>query len=468
MERMTRRLGPLLCSLLLTAPLVARQATLAPPDSLDAYIQRQMRERRIPGMALAIARNGNILTAKGYGLADVQNDVATKPDMRFDLASITKQFTAAGIMLLVEEKKVDLEASIAAYLPDVPDPWKALTVRHLLTHTSGLPTLDEDFTGFRTRKVLRHNLDLTTALMYDAARFDTLRFRPGEQYLYSDVGYFLLGMITEKASGMSWRAFVQKRIFEPLAMTESYVGDRTRIHKNEARGYTLRDGELINIRRVRDFETPSHLGIFSNVYDLVKWDAALYTDKLLTANSRAAMWTPVRLADGSTYPYGFGWQVWHQRGHTVHRHTGITGTEIVRLPDDGLVIIVLTNLGGQGPGINSWGIALDIAEMMIPALTRPPLVSQPINEADLLRFVGEFRSGTRTVKISIERGRLHVAPANAPVSLELVYQGNATFEVSPVDRRIVFDVGPQGEVRGFTLYEPRGAPPLRFVRTSQP
>ena len=202
---------------------VARQGTIALPDSLDPYIQRQMRQRRVPGLALAIARNGTILTAKGYGLADAQNDVAMKPDTRFELASITKQFTAAGIMMLVEENKVDLDASVASYLPDIPDAWKAITVRHLLTHTSGLPTLGEDFSGFRTGTVVRRDLDVSTTLMYEAARADTLRFRPGEQYLYSDVGFFLLGMITEKASGVRWREFIKKRIFEPLAMTDSYV-----------------------------------------------------------------------------------------------------------------------------------------------------------------------------------------------------------------------------------------------------
>ena len=219
---------------------------------------------------------------------------------------------------------------------------------------------------------------------------------------------------------------------------------------------------------MRQVETPSHFGIFSNVQDLVKWDAALYTDKLLTANSRAAMWTPVRLADGSTYPYGFGWRVWNQRGHTVHRHAGITGTEIVRLPDDGLVIIVLTNLGGTGPEINSTDMALDIAEMVIPALVRPPLVAHAVSEADLRRFVGEFRSGPRAARISVERGTLHLTPATGAKPVELVYQGNNTFEVVPVDRRVVFDVGPSGEVRGFTLAGRGDTPPLRFVRSNQP
>lgn len=447
----------------LTAPSVEAQQRITPPDSLDAFIERQMRERRIPGLALAIARNGTVLTARGYGVAEVQNGAAVTADTRFDLASVTKPFTAAGIMLLVEDGKVDLDASIATYLPDIPAAWRPITTRHLLTHTSGLPPLDAGFSGYGIVPV-----NISTLDAYNAARADTLYFPPGQRYMYSDVGYFLLGMITEKAGGITWREFIRQRILEPLALTETYIQDQDRIHRNEARTYTIRDGELRNARRVRQHETPAHHGMFSNVYDLVKWDAALYTDRLLTEKSRTQLWTPGRLSDGSTYPYGFGWQTWSQRGHTIHRHTGRTGTEIVRLPTDTLVVIVLTNLGGTGPGINSWGIALLIADMLVPGLQRPPLVAAAITENELEQFVGLYVAGDgRRARIIVDGGRLRLAPAAAPVTVELVYQGNLTFEVATADRQLVFDRGSGGNITGFTMLTAGGAPPVRFVRAER-
>jgi CubicO group peptidase (beta-lactamase class C family) len=249
-------------------------------------------------------------------------------------------------------------------------------------------------------------------------------------------------------------------------MTDTYVLDQVRIHKNEARGYTIRDGDLVNIRRIRQYETPSHFGIFSNVHDLVKWDAALYTDTFLSATSRAEMWTPVRLADGSSHPYGFGWRVWRQRGHAIQRHRGITGTEIVRLPEDTLVIVVLTNLA-SGPGINNQGIALEIAEMMLPTLRRAPLVETPASEAELRRYVGKYSSGERRAEISIERGRLHLTPPGASRSVELVFQGNLTFEVRPVDRRVVFEAERRGEISGYTVFSRGDVPPVHFVRADR-
>jgi D-alanyl-D-alanine carboxypeptidase len=387
------------------------------------------------------------------------------PETRFELASITKQFTAAGILLLAEEGKVDLDASITHYLPDAPAAWQPITVRHLLTHTSGLPPLGEGFTGMGIWP-----LNVSTDRMYDAARADTLRFRPGDRFLYSDVGYFLLGVITQRASGMPWREFMQRRIFEPLAMTDTYIVAQSLIHKNEARGYTLRNGELINIRRVRQIETPSHYGIFSNVGDLVKWDAALSTDRLLSEKSRTEMQTPARLNDVSSHPYGFGWRVWNQRGHAIQLHTGVTGTEIIRLPDDTLMVVVLTNLGrGTGGTADSWGIAQEIAGMVVPGLMRPPLVETAIDGEAIRAFTGEFvNDAGRTIQLSIQDGRLTFVFGDGQEPGALVYQGGVTFELADQDRRIVFNIGDQGEATGFAVTGPGSdVPQVRFVRVRE-
>ncbi|MDQ3556856.1 MAG: beta-lactamase family protein [Gemmatimonadota bacterium] len=368
---MPRKLSLLLLFLL---PGCAAAQTVRPaittPDTLDRYIEREMRERRIPGLALAITRNGQILGQRGYGLASVQNDVPVTPATRFALASLTKQFTAVGIMMLVEEGKIDLDASITRYLSDAPPSWQPVTVRHLLTHTSGMPPIGEGFRG--DPRGMYDQVWISTAESWAAARTDTLHSRPGQRWAYSDVGYFVLGIVTEQVSGTSWREFMRGRIFEPLGMTDTFILDHVGIHRNLAHGYTLRNDTLINLHRPWQFEQPSHFGIFSTVGDLAKWDAALYTDRLLSESSRRQMWTPVRLSDGSTHPYGFGWEVERPCGHAMMRHTGITGTEMVRLPDDTVTVIVLTNLGrGFGGTARSWGIAREIGRMLVPALQCP-------------------------------------------------------------------------------------------------
>ena len=373
-----RRLGLgalVLVAVALSGSPAAQGAPLAAAlDTLDRYVEREMAARQIPGLALAVTRNGDVVAQRGYGLASVENRVPVTTETRFALASITKQVTAAGVMMLVEEGRIDLDASITRYLPAPPAAWAPVTVRQLLTHTSGLPPIGEGFSG--SPDGLYNHVWISTAMSYDAARGDTLWTAPGERWAYSDVGYFLLGVITEHVSGTPWRAFVQERVLDPLGMADTFVIDPVGIHRDLAWGYTLRDGVLSRLHRPWAFELPSHFGLFSTVGDLAKWDAALYSDRLLSAESRREMWTPVRLADGSTHPYGFGWEVAEHDGRTVLRHTGITGTEIVRVPADTLAVVVLTNLGrGFGGEARSWGIAREIALALAPAL-RPPAVGQ--------------------------------------------------------------------------------------------
>ena len=333
--------------------------------AIDRYVETEMQQRHIPGLALAVCYRGKILKEKGYGVADVQHQSPVTPETVFELASITKQFTASAIMLLVQEGKVELDEGIHTYLPDAPEYWRGITVRHLLTHTSGLPDMAHGFSGFDDPSFGPIGIDISAEKAYRAARADSLRSAPGEQYTYSDVGYFLLGLIVQKASGTPYREFMQQRIFEPVGMTDTYILDQAVIHPGEARGYTLQDGELVNIRRVWNYEVPSHYGIFSTVGDLARWDSVLYTEQVLTDESKAQMWSPMPLNSGRPYPYGFGWKTWTVNDRLIIDHTGITGTEIIRMPDDSLTVIVLTNLGRRGSAeANPWGLAPQIADML--------------------------------------------------------------------------------------------------------
>jgi CubicO group peptidase (beta-lactamase class C family) len=210
----------------------------------------------------------------------------------------------------------------------------------------------------------------TTAESFKSATEDPISFKPGERHQYSNVGYFILGMIIEKASGQRYKDFLADQFFTPLGMTSTSVLNLFTILKHRAAGYTLFNGRLVNIRRVVQHELPSDYGVFSTVRDIAKWENALASGKVLNESGLTAMWTPVKLNDGTSYPYGFGWEIENAHGHRVITHTGMTGTEYTRFPDDKLTVIVLTNLGYRpgGDEVNSWGLTQEIAMRYLSGL----------------------------------------------------------------------------------------------------
>jgi CubicO group peptidase (beta-lactamase class C family) len=346
-------------------------------DAVDDYVRAEMTKRRIPGLALAVARNGAVVKLQGYGFANLEHEVAATPDTVFELASVTKQFTATAILLLAEEGKLQLDDPITWHILRAPETWKSITVRHLLTHTGGFPSLREGFNTLRQQGWLAN---YPTQQLFDSATKDKLVGAPSERWEYSDVGYFLLGMIIESASSQRYGTFLAERFWKPLGMTSTSLLDHWRILKHRAAGYTIRDGELINIRRISQVELPSHYGVFSTVKDLVIWDAALAAGRVLKPASLTQLWTPARLASGALVPYALGWGLEDRRGHRVISHTGITGTEYSRYPDDSLTVIVLTNLGRSvGPGTeaaNAWGLTHGVAGRYAPDLLLNALTPQ--------------------------------------------------------------------------------------------
>jgi len=450
-------------------PAEARQ--LVPPAELDRYIECEMKERGIPGVALAIALRGRPPVKRAYGFASVQNDARVTTDTRFELSSITKTFTAVGIMMLVEDGRLDLDAPVSRYLTDAPSHWRDVTVRHLLNHTSGLSPIghgwveEEGKTGDELAAV--RSRDRTTEWEYRLALKDRLWFTPGANWAYTDVGYFLLGVITERVSGKSWREFMRERIFLPLGMSDTYILDLWGVHRDEARPYTIRSGRLANARRDIQKETPSHYGIFTNVADMAKFDEALYGDRLLSAASRRAMWAPTPLPDGD-FPYGLGWEVWTSRGHAAQFHGGSTGTEFLRLPDDGLAIIVLTNLGGA----TRLGLAHNIAKLMIPELKRPPLREVALSQQALRRYEGTFTSvDGYEFGVRLESGKL-TAPYPWPFPRKggrgvLVHRGNHRFEFADHDGRVDFVLGVDSAPTKVTAVAWDGALRYDFARTSR-
>jgi CubicO group peptidase (beta-lactamase class C family) len=362
-----------------------------------------MTKRRIPGLTLAVARNGAVVKLQGYGFANLEHEVPATPDTVFELASVTKQFTATAIMLLAEEGKLRLDDPITWHILRAPETWKGITVRHLLTHTGGLPGMRDGFKSLQQR----WHVNYATPELFESATKDTLIGAPGERWEYSDVGYFLLGMIIESASGQRYGSFLADRFWNPLGMTSTSLLDQWRILKHRAAGYTIRNGELINIRRVSQTDLPSHYGIFSSVKDLATWDAALAGGRVLKPASLAQLWTPARFGNGTHALYGLGWGLDERRGRRVISHTGLTGTEYSRYPDDNLTVIVLTNLGRfVGPGTeaaNAWGLTHGVAgryarELLLSTVT-PQADPDPAATQRIADMIAAIARGEETAML---------------------------------------------------------------------
>lgn len=331
-------------------------------DGVDEYVQKQLQQRHIPGASVAVVKDGKVVLAKGYGLANVELNVPASETTAYQLASVTKQFTATAIMMLVEEGKVALDDKLPKFVENTPAAWANVTVRHLLNHTSGI----KSYTSVPSF-ALNLRKDYTKAEIIKLAADAPMDFAPGEKWQYNNTGFFLLGMIIEKVSGKEYGAFLNERIFQPLGMSATRVNNLTEIIPQRAMGYTWRNNKLFNGEYTSPTQPYAAGALISNVLDVAKWDAALYTEQLVKRATLEQMWTPTKLNDGKEQPYGFGWGVDTYRTRKRISHGGgIPGfsTFIARFVDDKLTVIVLSNLDGGAAEALSSGIA----EFYLPAL----------------------------------------------------------------------------------------------------
>ncbi|MGI8668542.1 MAG: serine hydrolase domain-containing protein [Aridibacter sp.] len=340
----------------------------AQTDAVDKFVQFQMAEQHIPGVAIAVIKNGKVIKTKGYGVASVEFNAPVTPETVFEIGSVSKQITAAAIMLLVEDGKINLDDKISKFLPDTPDAWKDVTVRHLLTHTSGVKSYTS-LGGFQLSKRYKVK-DFINEL-----RPQPLDFESGSDYKYSNSGYSLLGYIIESASGKNYWEFLRERIFKPLKMTKTADRDPQFIIRNRATGYEWENGRLVG----RDYELTdlfSAGAIVSTVEDLAKWDIALRDETILKNSSKNESWKPFILNSGKENSYGFGWGISDFRGQHIISHGGQTAgfaANNSRYVDEDLSIVVLTNSGTQGLGSS---IARGIAKIYIPSISLKSLKVQ--------------------------------------------------------------------------------------------
>jgi len=261
--------------------------------------------------------------------------------------------------MLVEEGKLSLDDKITKYVPDAPESWGNITLRHLLTHTSGMTDYPSDFDLRR---------DYTEDDLLQRIKAILLAFQPGEKWSYSNLAYVTLGILIHKVSGKFYGDFLQERVFKPLDMSTARIISEADIIPNRAAGYRVANGQLKNQNWVSpSLNTTADGALYLTVYDMAKWDAALYTEKLLKRSSLEQMWTPVKLNDGKTFPYGFGWGLGNVRGHRVIEHGGSWQgfkAQISRYVDDKLTIILFANQTRA----NQTKLTHDIAAIINPEL----------------------------------------------------------------------------------------------------
>jgi CubicO group peptidase (beta-lactamase class C family) len=355
---------------LLAACILLAANAAAQADAIDDFVNRELAAQQIPGAALAITHNGRLVRAQGYGLANIEHQIPVHADTIFQSGSIGKQFTAVAVMLLVEDGKLRLDESVRTWLPDAPESWAPITVRHLLTQTSGLPaTADYDLQRNYTD-------DELTAICYRLR----LEFPPGKRWSYSNAGYELLGILIKKVSGESYADILAERVFAPLHMnTARLISDRD-IVMNRAAGYEPSARGLLNQEWVAPTGNSTADGaLYLTALDFVKWDAGLRAGEILKPESWAEVYLPVKLASGKTYPYGFGWLLKHFAGQEVHEHSGAWqgfAGEFIRYLDAGVSVAVLTNKAGADPV----RIARGVAGIYDARLALPP--AAPIADPD--------------------------------------------------------------------------------------
>ena len=318
-------------------------------NEIDLLIRRY--DGAVPGASLLVIRDGKPVVRRSSGLADVEAKTAATPSTNYRLASVTKQFTAAAVLLLVQDGKIRLDDPVRRWHPSLPNATDSVTVRHLLTHTSGIIDYEDVMPSGTTTQL--HDADVLRLLESQ----DSTYFKPGTSYRYSNSGYALLALIVERASGKAFATFLRDRIFTPLGMTGTVAFENgISTISDRAFGYTMKNGAWTR----KDQSTTSAVlgdgGIYSSIDDLAKWDAALYDSRLLSDESRRLAFTPHTNTDEADVKYGFGWRI---TGETLW-HSGETSgfrNVIVRYPTRKLTVIILTNRDDPEPYKTALAIA---------------------------------------------------------------------------------------------------------------
>ncbi|MGI9625431.1 MAG: serine hydrolase [Longimicrobiales bacterium] len=375
-----------------TVPTVAR---------VDRHIRARMEDARIPGLALAVVRGGEVVVSKGYGVANLENGAEVTSKTMFQSGSLGKQFTSAGIMALVEDGRVDLEASVRAYLPETPESWQPIKIKHLLTHASGIPDYTSDTFDYRTS----YTEDQLVAMAGDLE----LEFPAGERWNYSNTGYVMLGVLMGRVTGAPYWEFLRERIFDPAGMPTIRINTESDVVPHRGRGYIPVEGGWENAAWVApELNTTADGSLLMSIDDMTAWNAAVRSRTVLTEESWDLLHGAMILNSGRTYPYGFGWDVREVGGRALHEHGGVWQgftTHYAHYGEtdqgaDDLGVVVLTNARSAA----TTPIAHEVAALFDPELAPPPRAVTPIEDPE-----PEATAYVSSMLAKISRGELQLS-----------------------------------------------------------
>lgn len=425
----------------LTLFLLAASAAFAQNfDRMDQVIHSYVDKQEFMG-TVAVTRGTNILLSKGYGKANLEWDIPNEPTTKFRLGSVTKQFTAACILLLEERGKLRTGDLIKTYMPDAPAAWDKVTIFHLLTHTSGIPS----FTSFPDYPKLEP-FKTTTAELVARFRDKPLEFEPGSKWSYNNSGYVLLGYLIEKTSGMSYAQFVQDNIFTPLEMKDSGYDSNSAVIPHRASGYVHTEKGFENAGFIH-MSIPHAAGaLYSTTLDLLKWAKGVATGKLLSEASVEKMTTPYK------NNYAMGLMISNQNGRRMIGHGGgIEGfnTQISYYPESQVAVVVLGNVNGAAPGAiaNQLG-ALAHGESVKLTSERKEV---SLDEKLLASYVGTYELPMGKLLVKLEGGQLS-AKLGGQVSLPLFAESETSFFAKTIEAQVDFRRDRDGKVTGLVLH----------------
>jgi D-alanyl-D-alanine carboxypeptidase len=404
-------------------------ATAYPPDQ--------------PGAAALVIKDGKAVLRKGYGLASVELGVPVGPEDVFELGSITKQFTAAAVLLLQEQGKLRVEDEITKYLTDYPTHGEKITIENLLTHTSGIP----NYTNL-PEWMPRVREDMPLPVLIGLFKDKPLDFKPGTQWSYSNSGYIVLGALIEKVSGRSYEQFVEEEIFQKLGMSQSRYNHPEEVVPHRATGYEGDGKDLRNARYLSMTQPYAAGSLLSTVDDLAKWDRALKTDALLTQASRDRMFTPYKLSTGKSAGYGYGWQVADFLGRRLIQHGGgIFGfvTAELRVPEEGLFVAILSNNTASEASPDDLGMRI-VAKALGQALEDRKSVELDAKTLD--EYVGVYRFDERTTRTITREGSKLFAQRSGGGKSEILAAARDDFFYKDVLTSLRFQRDAQGKVTG--------------------
>jgi CubicO group peptidase (beta-lactamase class C family) len=409
--------------------LFAVTSSFAQDKQIEKKLDRALTKQFIPaepGCAILVSKHGHTIYKKAFGSADLELNVPLNQDMVFNLASITKQFTAVAILQLVEQGKISLQDSLQQFIPDFPSKNRTITIENLLTHTSGI----KDYMQIDYQNLFMERWDFTPKQLIDSFKNYVLDFEPGTKFSYSNSGYYLLGYIIEKVSGKSYQRYIQDNLLKPLALTHTYFDSAGIIIPNRVNGYRKEDTVFKN----PDYWSPTLEyaagGLISNVDDLLKWHNGLYSFKVLKMETLQRAFVPYRLKDGTSTGYGYGWFLKTSNGiKSIEHEGGLPGfiANEIYFPDEDVFIAILCNCGSAPVdelSINISGIALG----------KPLQTDINVDTAVLNKYIGVYRlsiDSNRTITILKANNHL-IAKVSESQTIPLLFQSETKFQFKNV------------------------------------